>query len=99
MKRNAPILGFVIGAILPLIGMLLFFFLNSDAHAKGLGGFFSTIFNNGRFGSIIISLSVLLNVIPFLYYTSKRLDYTARGLVIATMLYFVLMVLIKYVWN
>jgi len=77
----------------------LFFFFNSDAHAKGFGAYFSTIFHNGRFGSIIISLSVLLNVIPFLYYTSKRLDYTARGLVIATMLYFVLMVLIKYVWN
>ena len=63
------------------------------------GEYIISLFSNGKLGSMVLSLSALLNIIPFLYYTNKRLDLTARGIMVATMLYFVLFVLIKFVWN
>jgi amino acid permease len=46
----------------------------------------------------ILSLSLLVNLAPFLYCTSRHYDYTMRGIVVATILYFVFIVLIMYVW-
>jgi hypothetical protein len=48
--------------------------------------------------SKVMTLSLLINLIPFLYCTTKRLDYTMRGIVIATMLYALFIILIKFVW-
>jgi hypothetical protein len=98
MKRNAPILGLVIGILLPMLGMAIFYFF-AFRGTLPFGEYVSMIFSDGRRGSAILSLSALLNIIPFLFYTNRRLDLTARGLLIATMLYGVLFVLIKYVWN
>lgn len=63
-----------------------------------LGYYYATLYTNRKVASMILTLSLLLNLIPFLYYTSKRLDYTARGILIATILYAVFIILIKYVW-
>lgn len=97
MKRNVPILGLIIGILFPMIGVLIMYLVRF----KGVpfGEYITNLFNNGKLGSMVLSLSTLLNIIPFLYYTSKRLDLTARGILVATMLYAVLFVLIKFVWN
>ena len=97
MTRNVPILGLIIGLLFPLIGVIIMYFVRF----KGVefGEYIISLFSNGKLGSMVLSLSALLNIIPFLYYTNKRLDLTARGIMVATMLYFVLFVLIKFVWN
>jgi hypothetical protein len=43
-------------------------------------------------------LSLLANLVPFVWFTSKRLDFWARGVFIATMIYVLFIVLIKFVW-
>jgi hypothetical protein len=97
MKRNAPVFGLIIGLIMPLIGVVITYFLVGGGEPFSL--FISRLANNGKQSSMILSLSCLLNIIPFLYYTNKRLDLTARGVLLATMLYFVLFLLLKFAWS
>ena len=99
MKRNVPLFGFVIGALLPILGLFIVFFIMGGNH-NGMGDFFRSLFRpgNGRETALFLTLSLLINILPFIFYTNKRLDLTARGILVATMLYAVLIVLIKYVW-
>lgn len=95
MKRNVPILGFVLGVIMPLIGITLFALVGS--RGSSMGAFIQDMAHNPRVASKVITLSLILNLIPFIYYTNKRLDYTARGILIATMLYALFIVWIMFV--
>lgn len=97
MKRNQPILGLVIGLLLPLVGVALMYLLKFKSEFS-FNSYITMLFNTGKVGSMVLSLSCLLNIIPFLFYTNRRLDLTARGILVATMLYFVLFLLLKYVW-
>jgi len=96
MKRNAPLLGFAIGMILPAIGSLIVYFLlfrNQMAFTAFWHIFRSDYSNSSK----VISLSVLLNIAPFMYCTNKRYDYTARGIFSATILYLTAFLLYKFV--
>ena len=97
MKKNVPILGFIIGLILPMLGLVLVYFLKF----KGVGfeAFFKGFFADGKVAAKILTLSILINLAPFIYYTNKRLDHTARGVFVVTMIYVAFILLLKYVWN
>jgi hypothetical protein len=96
MKRNVPIFGLLIGLVLPVAGYGIMYLI--WGHGMGFGEFTRTLVNNHDMASKVLSLALLINLIPFSYYIKKRLDYTARGVLIATMLYFVFIILLKYVW-
>jgi len=97
MKRNVPFLGLVIGIILPVIGLgLVYLILFRNASFED---FWRLLVNNHDKAAFVLSLAVLANIAPFIYYTNKRYDLTARGILIATMLYAVLMILLKFVWT
>jgi len=96
MKRNVPVFGLIIGIIFPMLGMLVMYLVKFGG--TPFGEFIQTMINNHKVAAMVLSLSLLANAIPFIYYTNKRLDLTARGILIATMLYAVLIVLLKFVW-
>lgn len=96
MKRNLPVLGFIIGIIMPLIGYLVVFLVLGQG--QSLGQFSANMAGNHPNLAKVLSLSILANLLPFIYYTNKRLDLTARGIFIATMLYALVILLLKYVW-
>ena len=96
MKRNVPVLGLVIGIVFPMLGMLVMYLIKFTG--TPFGEFVQTMVANHKVAAMVLSLSLLANAIPFIYYTNKRLDLTARGILIATMLYAVLIVLLKFVW-
>jgi amino acid permease len=98
MKRNVPFLGFVLGLIFPMIGLVIMYFAwfhNGNTFAAYL----QTLLRQHDLGAKVLTLSLILNLIPFIFYTSKRLDYTARGILSATILYGVLIILLKFVWS
>ncbi len=97
MKRNVPLLGFVIGVIMPMLGLLIVYLVKFPG--ESFETFSSTLLRNGDLTAKVLSLSIIANILPFIFYTNKRLDLTARGVLIATMLYAVLIVLLKFVWN
>jgi len=96
MKRNIPILGFIMGVLLPIGGLFVMYYL--WGHGEGIISFLKSLTAQPGLAAKVLTLSLLINLIPFVYYTSKRLDYTARGIFIATMLYALLVVFIKFVW-
>lgn len=96
MQRNVPLLGLVLGIIFPMLGMLVMYLIKFTG--TPFGDFIHTMVENHKVASMVLSLSLLANAIPFIYYTNKRLDYTAKGILIATMLYAVIIVLLKFVW-
>lgn len=98
MNRNVALFGFAFGIVLPVIAHVILFFAFKTVFADA-SEYVNTLFNDPRRGFQLISLSLLINLIPFLYFSSKRLDLSLKGVVIATMLYAVLAVLIKFVWN
>jgi len=96
MKRNVPVLGLIIGILFPMLGMLVMYLIKFTG--TPFNEFIHTLVINHKVAALVLSLSLLANAIPFIYYTNRRLDLTARGILIATMLYAVLIVLLKFVW-
>lgn len=96
MKRNVPIFGFIIGMIMPVIGIFIVYLIMHNDTSMPV--FFREMFNRNREAAVVLTLALLLNLLPFIYYTNRRLDLTARGILVATVLYGVFIVLLKYVW-
>ncbi|MBS1643997.1 MAG: hypothetical protein JST36_03090 [Bacteroidetes bacterium] len=95
MRVNKAPVGLLLGLIFPLLGYVVVFFI------LGRGGSFSdfssSVMHNGDLAGKVISLAVLANLIPFLYFNKYRRDQTVKGIVIATCLYMTLFVYMKYV--
>jgi hypothetical protein len=96
MKRNVPIWGFLLGLIFPILGLTILYFIKYSN--TPVNKFVSALFEDHKAAAVFLSLSLLANLIPFIYYTNKRLDYTAKGILIATMLYALLIILLRFVW-
>jgi hypothetical protein len=96
MRLNMPITGFITGLLLPFVGMMIMYKL--WGHQEGLFNFLNSLTKLKGMASKVLTLSILINLLPFLYCIQKRLDYALRGVFIATMLYALLIVLIMFVW-
>jgi ribonucleotide reductase alpha subunit len=96
MKRNVPVLGLVIGLIFPLVGMVILYLIRF--REMEFSAFMQTLSAQHKVAAMVLSLSLLANAVPFIYYTNKRLDLTARGILIATMLYALVIVMLKFIW-
>jgi len=97
MKKDVAILGFIIGLLTPFIGLIIVCYV--WAKESNFFHFLERIMHDHDLAFKVMSLSLLLNLVPFLLYTNKRRDLTGRGIFIATVLYVVFLVLIKYVWH
>ena len=93
MKKNKLVLGLVLGFVLPILGILLFYLWK--AGSTPLWDFLGVAFQNKSFLTAMISFSLFLNAIVFTYYVNKRLDKTAIGIFIATCAYALPVVIIK----
>jgi len=86
----------IIGLIVPLLGVCIMYLVKFGG--QSVDAFIRTMTHNFDAAALVLSFSIMANLIPFIYYTNRRLDLTARGILIATMLYAVLIVLLKFVW-
>lgn len=96
IMRNKPLFGFLIGILLPLLGFVIMYIMWGNG--LSFGRFLSVLKENNKSFGKVLTMSVLVNLIPFVYFNVKRRDYAMNGVVIATMLYAVLIVLIMFVW-
>ena len=95
MRVNKAPVGLFLGLFFPLLGYLVvYFILGRDG---SFTEFSNSLAHNGDLAGKVISLSVLANLAPFLYFNKNRQDQTVKGIVIATMLYMALFVYMKYV--
>lgn len=98
MRINRPIIGFILGMILPFIGFFVVFLVMTSGGGN-FAGFIARLSTYHKELATVISLSALANLIPFIYFNSKRLDAASRGVFVATMLYAVTFILLKFVWT
>ena len=96
MRINVPIVGFLIGLFLPLLGLMLMYLW--WGHHEGILMFVKSLTYQKGLASKVCTMSLLVNLVPFVYFNMKRLDYAMRGIVIATMLYALFVVMLKFVW-
>jgi hypothetical protein len=96
MKLNSPIVGLLIGLLGPFIGLLIMKYL-WFRHDE-MGDYINRLITSKDITFKVCSLSLLVNLAPFIFMNSKRYDHGARGVFIATMLYVVFIVLVRYVW-
>ena len=94
MRVNQAIVGLLLGLITPVLGFVVVYLVLS--HGMGFSSFAGKVFSRSSEASKIISLSVLANLIPFLYFNRRRLDQTVKGIVIATVLYMVFFLYVKF---
>jgi hypothetical protein len=97
MRINRPIIGFLLGLLMPLIGFMIVFLVMSRDRNFGL--FIERLSGYHKLLATVISLSILANLVPFIYFNSRRLDDASKGIFIATMLYAVVIVLLRFVWT
>lgn len=95
MRINQPIVGLIIGLIMPLIGFIVVYLVK--ASGMGMDAFMSHLRANHDAAGVVITLSVLANLIPFLIFSRRRMDYAVKGVVIATILYALFFVYVKFV--
>lgn len=96
MKRDSPILGFVIGLVLPLVGLFVMYTI-WGSH-EGVFEFVKGLTHRRGMATKVFTLSLLTNLIPFAYCNIKRIDYTMRGIFVITMIYVALIVMAMFVW-
>lgn len=94
-KKDNFKLGLILGLIAPLLGFLLFKFYKFEIFS--FSEFFDFILNEPGFRTLSagLSVSLLLNAALFTIYINKRLDKTAKGIFITTLVYGIIILLIK----
>jgi amino acid permease len=94
MRVNQAIVGLFLGIITPILGIVVAYFVWGQG--QGIPDFVQGIFARSSAASKIITLCMCTNLIPFLYFSRKRLDQTVKGIVIATCLYAVFVLYVKF---
>ncbi len=93
-KFDNQLLGFIVGLIAPLIGVYVYYKIIR------LGMDFSTFVNlvkQMHLTSKVLSLGALANLIVFLIFISLKLDKFSRGIVIATFVYAVIILIFRFI--
>jgi hypothetical protein len=92
MKKDI-IIGFVVGVLANSVGVVLYALLFSKFNIKTT---FQIAYEEGHLGSFI-ALGALLNLAAFFIFLKLNQDYRARGVLIATLLAAILIVVFKIV--
>ncbi len=95
LKKDNFLLGIVLGLIAPLMGILLFKFVKFSVFSFK-ETFEYMIFEPGyKTLTVALTLSLLLNALLFTIYINSGKDKTAKGIFVMTVVYGLLVLIIK----
>jgi len=97
MNKNVPVYGLLLGLLFPILGLIVTYLIKFSG--ASFGDFIQVLVHDHKAAALMLAFSLFANLVPFIYFTNKRLDQTAKGVLIATMLYALLIILLKYVWR
>lgn len=97
LKKDKLSLGILLGLLTPLIAFLLYYLAVFYPKGQSLGDLLALLKNNRYLIPKIISICLLANGIVFYLYTRKRRDLTARGIFLITLLYAIVILLLKII--
>lgn len=98
MGKNNPILGFILGLIVPLFGTLFLYILKFMPQHISLHEFIQLAKNNPQNIPKVISLSLLACIPLITYFKNRRCYRTLNGIFVAILLYAVVVVAYKLHW-
>jgi hypothetical protein len=93
LKQDNLKLGFVLGLVGPLLGLVVIYFVKFSA--VSFGDFLDEFFHNNKLITSIGSLSLLANVVLFTLYVNTHRDTTAKGIFIITLVYGIAILVLK----
>src|SRR5258705_12099055 len=87
LKKDSFIFGFIMGLIAPFVGFAVFKYrqLGSISYYQALQYIF--VQPGHRMLTVAISLSLMANAVLFTIYINARIDKTAKGIFVATLIY------------
>jgi hypothetical protein len=97
MTKDNLRLGLLLGFLAPLIGMLLYYFIQFRSVIT-FSEFRHIILVQRTLLTALVSVSLVANAAIFTYYINKRLDQTAKGIFIATCIYGVASLIWKFLF-
>jgi hypothetical protein len=84
LKKNAFLLGIILGIISPMIGIVIFYFWK--APSAPFRYFLELMLNNKTLLTAAISFSLFINAVVFTWCVNTRRDKTARGIFVVTLI-------------
>lgn len=94
-KKDNLKLGFVLGLLGPLLGLVVIYFVREDFKSLTFSEYLEFVFTDNRLITSIGSLSLLANVVLFTLYVNTRRDKTAKGIFIITLIYGIGILILK----
>ncbi|MGK2863422.1 MAG: hypothetical protein ACSLE0_15930 [Chitinophagaceae bacterium] len=94
-KKDNLKLGLVLGLIGPLLGLIVIYFVREDFRPLSFGEYLEYVFTDNKLITSIGSLSLLANVILFTLYVNTHRDRTAKGIFLITLVYGIVILVLK----
>lgn len=88
-------MGIILGLLGPVAGFMLFYLIKFLPLGQSLVGYLDVFRDNRFLIPKVMSLSLLANGVIFFLYTQYRKDETARGILVATLVYAIAIIIFK----
>lgn len=98
LKKDKLLLGILLGLLTPFVGFILYYCLAFAPKGLSFSAFLDMLRGNRFLLPKIISMALLLNGVVFYLYTRTRRDVTAKGIFLVTMLYAIVILLLKLIF-
>lgn len=95
LKQDKLSLGILLGLLAPVVALFIYYLVTFMPRDQSLSDFFTMLKQNHHLLPKLISICLLANGVVFYLYTRKRRDTTARGIFLVTMLYAIVILLLK----
>ncbi len=92
-KYDAPLVGLLFGLVVPLIGLVVFYKFNFKT--LDFTEFMEFVNRKDKMPQLI-SLSVVANLGVFFIFIWKKFYYSAKGVIMATFIYTIVVLILKY---
>jgi hypothetical protein len=96
-KQDKLSLGMLLGLLAPVVALFIFYAVTSMPKGRTLSEFFALLKYSRQALPKVISICLLANGVVFFLYTRIRYDITARGIFLMTMLYAIVILLLKII--
>ncbi|MBC8033592.1 MAG: hypothetical protein H7Y03_05565 [Chitinophagaceae bacterium] len=97
IKKDSPQLGIILGFLAPLLGLIVYYFAVFYSKGVGFGEFLSYLKEYRTLLTGVSSISLVANALLFTVFINTRKDQTAKGVFVATLIYGIAVVIIKFV--
>ncbi len=95
---RSPVSGFLVGLFLPLLGAVLVYFWLFQA-SLSFEQFLNILFKEPKQAAKVLSLAIIPNMLALMYFNRRKNTEVVRGLMAVNVIWIVLFILQRFVWN